>query len=267
MKPTHANLSNHSGTSQTGVLFLHGLFGASCEYDKVRPYFENLGYQTHAFDLPGHGENRHQALDEIDTDLIESNILKEYQEFAQSCDRIVIVGHSLGGACSLLLASHQPQKLAGVMTLAAPYEHGYYLNYTHGFLNVPVPYLLKGLTHYPDQAHPNIPRPRVKLQQVSGIRQQGNQVLTHIQGRLHQVEVPVSLVHSPYDLTVPYAEMEKLEQALLQSQVPRVETHTVYTCGHQIYPKSGATAQVTQLAHQFVESCIPVNTEAIQLHS
>ncbi len=233
-----------------GIFLIHGLMGSPREYG----YFEDLliksGYQTRAISLPGHGDLRHRPLHQFSASEMIEHCLEEYTAFAQECDHIIIIGHSLGGICTLLTASHQPEKLCGIVSLATPFEHAYSLNKTMDLFKVPPDILLRGMSYIPDQ-HTGFERPHFHPWMFQRLVEEGNTMLGALSERIEHIQVPVLLGHSIYDLTIPYAEMEKIEKKL--SNAPKVLTHTFDRCGHQIFPSSGETENATERIISFLE--------------
>ncbi len=234
-----------------GIFLIHGLMGSPREYE----YFERLlieaGYHTRAISLPGHGDLRSRPLHEFSAEMMIHHCLEEYEAFSKECDHVVIIGHSLGGICTLLTASHQPQKLCGIVSLAAPFEHAYSLNKTMDLFKVPPDILFRGMSYVPDQ-HTGFERPEFHPWMFPRLMEEGNLMLETLSSQIEAIQVPVLLGHSIYDLTIPYAEMEKIEKSL--KNAPKIITHTFDRCGHQIFPSSGETENATKAIISFLEN-------------
>ncbi|KAF5183910.1 Salicylic acid-binding protein [Thalictrum thalictroides] len=85
-----------SNNNKHHFVLVHGLgHGAWCWY-KVRTLLESLGDQVTALDLAASGVNL-KKLDEFDTMLDYSQPLLEFMETVSVDERVILVGHSLGG--------------------------------------------------------------------------------------------------------------------------------------------------------------------------
>jgi carboxylesterase len=234
---------------KTGVFLIHGLFGSPREYLPLLPVLKESGFRTRTVSLLGHGEYRHLSVSKVNPQEMIAHLLDQYNAFAQECEQVVIVGHSLGGVCSLILAGKQPVGLAGLVSIAAPYDTAYMLNRWQ-YLKLSPATLAKGLRHIPDYFH-GLERPVIHLKTMKEVRNKGSEMLSILQAAIPAIEQPVCLMHSPYDLTIPYGQMDKLATQLAQN-TKTVVTHTLLQCGHQIYPKSGDTHRVTQQILHFI---------------
>ncbi len=233
-----------------GIFLIHGLMGSPREYHHLERSLIQRGYRTRAISLPGHGDLRHRPLHEFSSEAMIQHCLREYDAFAEQCNHVVIIGHSLGGICTLLTASHQPRKLRGIISLAAPFEHAYNLNRTMELLNVPPDILLQGIRYVSDQ-YTGFERPEFHPWMFHRLIEEGNQMLNALSAQIRHIQVPVLLGHSIYDLTIPYNEMEKLETNL--KNAPKIVTHTFERCGHQVFPSSHESKNAESLIFSFLE--------------
>ncbi len=237
--------------AQKGVLLIHGLTGSPLE---MRPVEESLGqggYKTQLITLPGHGERPEKRFFETSAFEILDHCAAEYEQFAKSVDEVYIVGHSLGGICTLLTASVQPPKLKGIVVFSAPYEHAYFYNHIRGLTQMTVPQLVRSLYLAPrDKIAFN--RPDVKPWNVPKLLQQTQIMFSLMKEQVGNIQVPVSLAHSVYDLTIPYGEMEKLAQVIGQSAP--VKTTVLERCGHRIFPVSQDMDTAIQVIYDFLQT-------------
>jgi carboxylesterase len=102
---------------QTGVLLVHGLNGSTHDMEELAQYLAAQGMVTENILLPGHGTNVRDMLPIGWTEWARA-VRQEYQTLQERCDRVFVIGHSLGGALCLHLAAHE--KVAGVITMCAP---------------------------------------------------------------------------------------------------------------------------------------------------
>jgi pimeloyl-ACP methyl ester carboxylesterase len=235
---------------EIGLVWVHGIFGHPAEFTPVVPYFTQKGYWCHCVTLPAHGSKPSQYLYQLSYLDFVAHLQEEVLWAGQHCQRVCLIGHSLGGMLALAVAGSQPEALCGVVALGAAFEEAYLLN--------PALWLKAGwarfrasLPYVSDYWHGN-DRPRLPLKHLKYFKQQGTDLLSHLQTQLPKITVPTLLGHSPYDLSVPYEEMHKLYDVLHAVGVP-VTTLTLEQCGHQIFPLS--KGQITTLAaiQRFVE--------------
>lgn len=220
---------------QTGILLIHGLMGSPREYLPLEAVLQAEGYHTRSVTLPGHGFGPSKEFAQVRTDDILEHCLKEYNDFAEDHDDVVLIGHSLGGLCTLLTAAENPHKLSAVMTFSTPYEHAYIVNNAMGWLSVPLKILLPGIGYAP-ACRTGFERPVTSPFIFPKLLDESRIMFRYLQERIEHIRVPVCLAHSIYDLSIPYGEMDKL--ATMLTNAPRVNTITLENSGHQIFPYS-----------------------------
>jgi carboxylesterase len=104
--------------ARTGVVLTHGLTGNP---QATTPLAERLHAAGHGVDvvrLPGHGSTvRDMARTRYDD--WRGAVEEALDRTAAACDRVVLVGHSMGGTLSLDVASARPDDVAGVVAINA----------------------------------------------------------------------------------------------------------------------------------------------------
>lgn len=215
------------------------------------------GYHTWAISLPGHGESPEKAFHEVSTDQIVEHCVQEYQRFSKEHDEVVIIGHSLGGICTLVTASEVSRNLAGIVTFSTPYEHAYWVNRTFDLFSVPLDVMLPGLMYVPDSIT-GFERPNYRPWMFPRLMGEGRLMFQYLKERVPQIKVPVCLAHSRYDLSIPYGEMHKLASNLTGAQ--SVATHTLERSGHQIFPSSQDREKATRVVMDFIHQECPIRT-------
>ncbi len=103
--PLYSKLSiSKENTTQSCVVFLHGLLGSTQDWDQIAPVIAQ-SHPVLLIDLPGHGRSQSTVLDEFlgfeqtCQLIVESLLQTPYQSF-------VFVGYSLGGRVAMYLSSH-----------------------------------------------------------------------------------------------------------------------------------------------------------------
>src|ERR1700730_2359817 len=81
-----------------GVLLVHGLNADTSDYAELATLLEAAGYITENVLLPGHGPGTHSRK-KPSSGWFEwaSTVRSALQALKQRCDRVFLVGHSLGG--------------------------------------------------------------------------------------------------------------------------------------------------------------------------
>ncbi len=238
------------GMRKQGVLLIHGLTGSPREFTPVDAALQSSGYHTRVVALPGHGENPSRRFHETSAIEILDHCAAEYEAISHEVDEVFIVGHSLGGICTLLTAAVQPPKLKGIVAFSAPYEHAFMYNYVQGFARMPLHHLIQGLSYAP-RYRVQCRRPEVPLHHVPKLLQQSRVMFDLLKSQVPNIEVPVSLAHSIYDLTIPYQEMHKLAERIGKPE--RVKTHTLKNSGHRIFPLSRDMDEALKVIFSFIE--------------
>ncbi len=239
-------------SAKKGVLLIHGFTGSPHEFLPVDPLLREAGHFTRRVTLPGHGDAPERPLHKVSAEEILAHCQWEYEQLAREVDHISVVGHSLGGACSLLIAAERPSRLQGVVAFSTPYEHAYLYNYWQGLAKLPLFTLLRGLYLAPS-AQFNCLRPRCLPWHVPRLLQQSQLVFNWMQERVHQVDVPVHLAHSEYDLTIPFREMEKLADVIGRAN-EQVTLTTLTQSGHRLFPASSDAEIAHQIILDFLEA-------------
>ncbi len=108
------------------VLFIHGFVGGSNNFADLPDQVAAAGWRVRCLRLPGHGTSPQGFANTTPDELIAA-VRKETATLRAQYDKVVLVGHSMGGALATLAASEIP---VDGLVLAAPYFgvtcHWYY---------------------------------------------------------------------------------------------------------------------------------------------
>jgi carboxylesterase len=102
--------------SSTGILLIHGFTATTAE---VRPMAEKLhqaGFTTAGPLLPGHGTHP-DDLNRVKWPMWVEKTKQSYQALSRHCQRVFVVGESMGGVLALDLARQHPE-IAGLFLFA-----------------------------------------------------------------------------------------------------------------------------------------------------
>jgi carboxylesterase len=102
---------------RTGVLLVHGFTGTTSEMRPLAEHLHREGFTVYAPLLAGHGVTPEELEVTRYPDWVQS-AREGYERLKKSCDRIYLIGHSMGGAIVLHLAANLPND--GVVTMCAP---------------------------------------------------------------------------------------------------------------------------------------------------
>lgn len=111
--------ARRSGSAQPviGVILVHGLNGNQGDMEELAEGLAAQGLITENILLPGHGSDVRDMLP-IGWQEWSLAVRHELHTLKQRCDRVFLVGHSLGGALCLHTAAHE--EVAGVVSMCAP---------------------------------------------------------------------------------------------------------------------------------------------------
>ncbi|MGI8822414.1 MAG: lysophospholipase [Acidimicrobiia bacterium] len=107
-----------AGPAKATMLLVHGLSEHSGRWDHVARFFAAAGYDTHGFDLRGHGLSDGAHVDVDRFDMFVGDVAEMVAEVRSELP-LVIYGHSMGGLITTLYAvSDHPQP--DLYVLSAP---------------------------------------------------------------------------------------------------------------------------------------------------
>lgn len=195
--------------SNISIIFQHGFIGANIDFLYIANFFAKSGYRCFLPILPGHGRDwkylhlsTHKewmsSLTEVIDMALEENPLRA----------IILCGHSLGGTISLFQATHD-KRINGVITIAAP------INYTkpiHWLSRIIAKISPSFKVKYKEfkfadkhlMTHPYILDIRKRFPYVTAhTLKEVISLLDVVRSQLDEVMVPVLIIHSKKDRTVP----------------------------------------------------------------
>ena len=110
------------------VLLVHGILGGGSNFGELPERLAETGVHVRVMRLPGHGTSP-RDLAKTSPDELLQGVLSEAQTLRARHEKVILVGHSMGGTLSTLVAAAPDTKLDGLI-LAAPYfgvtHHWYY---------------------------------------------------------------------------------------------------------------------------------------------
>lgn len=88
-----------------GCLLIHGFTSTPAEMYPLAKALSDEGYTVHSILLSGHGTNHDELLKVSYIDWY-NDVEKAYDELLFECEKVVVIGHSMGGLLALMLASN-----------------------------------------------------------------------------------------------------------------------------------------------------------------
>lgn len=193
------------------VLFVHGFIGGQSNFHDLPDRVAAAGWHARTMRLPGHGTSPRE-LERTSADDLVAGVLSELRELKKHYGKVVVVGHSMGGALSTLAAAEEP---VDGLVLCAPF-FGLTRDRVLGVPSVRLiraaATVLRWVPRPPGRTPVNKPENRVFVDAYSWFPMRGTLAALEVGERVNAPEVaarisaPVLLIHSRGDtLTSPVA--------------------------------------------------------------
>ncbi len=119
-----ADSSNKSKTPYS-IVYIHGFSASPMEGDPVHRFLAaHFGANLFVTRLPEHGINRENGMEYLSAQALANAAGEAYQIGKSLGDEVIVIGTSMGGALSILLASQQPDIKALVLYSPAIRDNG-----------------------------------------------------------------------------------------------------------------------------------------------
>lgn len=105
--------------NQAAAVFLHGFLGGPQQFDFLLPAAKKHGYDPLPLLLPGHG-GEYRAFLGSDRTAWEAYVTAELGKLRGRYERLLLVGHSMGGLLSIRAALDDARGICGIFAIALP---------------------------------------------------------------------------------------------------------------------------------------------------
>ncbi len=188
------------GKGKKALLLIHGYTSTPQGFRRFAKYLQANGYGVRAPLLPGHGTVP-EHLEKITWQEWLYTVEKEYWKLKERYSRVGIVGVSLGGNLSLLLASKY-QKINGVVCIGTPMKLKFSNAYKTAILFSPVKKYLK--KRYPKWVIKNVKSLRSTSYGIVPLKniKQLMEVIEESKKMLSEVQCPVLILQAHPDIVI-----------------------------------------------------------------
>jgi carboxylesterase len=186
-------------------------------------FFGARGYTVRVPRLPGHGRVW-EDLNNVGWEEWPERVIQELDELHKTCDKVFILGLSMGGGNTLYVTAHHGERIAGIV-LVNPMIH--IPGIAAKFANL-VATFKKGLTSVGDDIkRPGVTEYGYDVLPTKGVVQLGK-LLKSARSTLGSIKVPLLLFHSVEDHVLPVSNTEIIMNEIGSAQKQRVELLNSY---------------------------------------
>lgn len=205
--------------NETGCLVIHGLTGTPGEMRWLGQHLHAQGYTVHGPRLAGHATTSGD-LSRVTWREWYFSALSGYELLRAQCRRVFVLGLSMGGALSLMLAAQEP--VAGVVAMSAPNRvDDWRVRLLLPLIGLVMPTLSQGDTLPPEEdpfqqeviaeqhrrGEDPIGHPSYDDWSVRGLVEL-NRLLAAMRAGLPHVTAPALLIHARNDNVVPFDNLQ-----------------------------------------------------------
>jgi carboxylesterase len=237
-----------------GVLCIHGFMASPAEIRWLGKHLADMGCTVYGPRLPGHATDSHDIARQRWQDWYAA-VEDALALLRAQCERVFVVGHSMGGMLGLLLAAHT--QIDGLAALATPVVFS-----SSSMANA---HLIKWIRPYTDQTDTGpliqtirdeqarrgesvVGRVRYDLWSTAAVGELFALSIA-VQGCLPDVKTPLLLVYSEADKTVG---LNNRDFILAHVKSPSIEQQTLKQSDH-ILPQDSERETVFELVANFIK--------------
>jgi carboxylesterase len=237
-----------------GVLLVHGLNADTSDYAELATLLEAAGYITENVLLPGHGPGTHSRKKPA-TGWLEwaSTVRSALQALKQRCDRVFLVGHSLGGALCLHVAAHEP--VTGIVVMCAPLYLQPWMLFAVSLakhITPSVPSLREDVRD--PHARWRYPRGEYRWTPMLPVESM-LRYLPHLRTELPTITAPALVMHAQHDHVVPAHDGREIYRLLGSPEKYLVTFHRSYHVIMKDYEREEVFARTRTFIQQVASAC------------
>ncbi len=227
---------------KTGILFIHGFTGTPWVFRELEENIKPKKFLIRAPILPGHGTHPSDLLSVSWQEWVEC-ARTHFYPLASQCDRVFIVGISMGGAIALLLGTEVPCQ--GVVSISAPFRFRKPWVLALPVLRLFLQYWKKSIGSNGDILPEELGYDRYPL---SALRQL-LLLLKELRSKIQKIQSPVLIIHARKDKKVPVQNAEWIYHAIPGNEKELV----ILDSNHHVITKGETAPKITSLILNFVE--------------
>ena len=220
--------------NEYGVLLLHGFTGTPQCLESFAEAFHKAKYTVSAPMIEGHATH-HTHLEKTKWEDWYGSAELALQELCEQCEKVFVLGLSMGGLLTLHLASLYPQAVSAIALLATPaYLDGFLIRQLFPVIwKTPLRFIYRYQTKY--RAAINDPQMKRKYQTYDKIPVRSVAELLEFQSivrqELRHIRQPTFIAHALADTTVPYGNLDYLRATLgsrdIQTMTLKASNHII----------------------------------------
>ena len=217
--------------SKKGVMLIHGFASTTYEVSHLAKFLEKHGFRVVLDNLPGHGTTIEDCNSTKYQEWLNS-VEKGIAEMYSKCDKVIVIGVSMGGVLSLHLGSLFP--LDGIISASAlfKFKNEFNVRFINRIFNKIKKTVPKKSTFNPDLVKAqNIQFYGYNHYPLCALNEM-RKMIDKVKLTLKNISSPLLLIHSTIDQTAPFENLEIIKQELTISDL---ETLVVNETGHNIY--------------------------------
>lgn len=210
----------------TGALLIHGFTGTPNEMKCIGEFLAKNGITSMGILLPGHGTDVKDLL-KVKWQNWDNAVTESLEKLKEICDRIFLIGLSMGGTLALHHGINPDDKIKGIVIMNTPvFKLGNY------FVKL-VP-ILKYIIKYAKKKGKSVKDVLVE-QNIMGYNKHPLhgvaellKLMKHVRKELNLIKVPVLIMHSKLDPTVSWKNAENIYKNISSIDKEIIYFHNSY---------------------------------------